>query len=184
MFTDKDADALAAWSLIIPDNDNAATDSSTELEDNGDKLEGPLFGVYEPSCGTTWTYADDFYMCKLCEHVQFDKQCLDKLRDGSLKQGVCSPEHEMLHIPAHDPAERRRIGEGNVKVGEQVVVEITFLSYLKQDAQADGVRYTFPNILAPRYGSLNDNPAFWSRFGNQAQNQSISITVDVLIEKP
>ncbi|KAL4969541.1 uncharacterized protein BDV14DRAFT_209818 [Aspergillus stella-maris] len=133
MFANKDADALAAWSLIIPESDIEATDSSARLEDNGHKLEGPLLDECEAGCGTTWTYADDFYMCKLCERVQFDKQCLDKLRDGTLKQDICRPEHEMLHIPAYDPAELRRIGEGNVKVGEEIMPVVAWLQRVRKE---------------------------------------------------
>lgn len=70
---------------------------------------------------------------------------------------------------------------GNVSAGEQVIVEITFVGDLKQDAQADGVRYTLPNVIAPRYG---ERPAPSSLFTRQAQNQGISITVDILMEKP
>ncbi|EYE98570.1 uncharacterized protein EURHEDRAFT_408922 [Aspergillus ruber CBS 135680] len=70
---------------------------------------------------------------------------------------------------------------GNVNAGEQVVVEITFVGDLKQDTQADGVRYTIPNAIAPRYG---EGLAPSSPFTRQAQNQGISITVDVLMEKP
>ncbi|KAL4795550.1 hypothetical protein BDV19DRAFT_389144 [Aspergillus venezuelensis] len=133
MFANKDADALAAWSLIIPDNDIEATDSSAQLEDNGDKLDGPLLDECEAGCGNTWTYADDFCMCKLCEHVLFDKECLDKLRDGTLKQGICSPEHEMLHIPAYDPAEQRRIGEGNVKVSVEIMPVAEWLRRAREE---------------------------------------------------
>ncbi|BCR89773.1 uncharacterized protein ACHE_50971S [Aspergillus chevalieri] len=122
------------------------------------------------------------YICQVGDRVLYSQVKFKEQANKDYTEAVSQGRQaSVLDYSARDVLNVRL---GNVKVGEQVVVEITFLSYLKQDAQADGVRYTFPNILAPRYGSLNDNPAFWSRFGNQAQNQSISITVDVLIEKP
>jgi hypothetical protein len=66
---------------------------------------------------------------------------------------------------------------GNVGPGEKVVVQITFVGELKQDAQTDAVRYTLPNSIAPRYGALvEDIPA------PEADVQGISITVDVQME--
>jgi hypothetical protein len=43
------------------------------------------------------------------------------MRNGTLKLNVCNKDHEMLHVPAYDPVERQRIGEGNVKVGEEIL---------------------------------------------------------------
>ncbi|POR31935.1 von Willebrand factor A domain-containing protein 5A [Tolypocladium paradoxum] len=41
---------------------------------------------------------------------------------------------------------------GNVPAGETVKVEITYLGELEHDAEADGVRWTLPTSIAPRYG--------------------------------
>ena len=74
---------------------------------------------------------------------------------------------------------------GNVQAGEQVVVDITFVGELKHDAQADGVRYTLPNSIAPRYGAQRPGSikSFFKK-GSKAQDQDLSIVVDVLKEKP
>ncbi|KAL4940945.1 hypothetical protein BDV06DRAFT_12388 [Aspergillus oleicola] len=133
IFADKDADALAAWSLIPPNNDIGAIDNSANLENDDHKLEGSMYNICDGDCGTKWTYADNFYFCKLCDYIQFDKQCLDKIRDGTLKLGFCNPEHEMLHVPAYDPAERRRVGEGNVKVGEEIISVEEWLQRVRTD---------------------------------------------------
>jgi len=42
---------------------------------------------------------------------------------------------------------------GNVPAGGTVLVEITFIQELAQDAKTDGIRYTIPVTIGPRYGS-------------------------------
>ncbi|KAL7786995.1 von Willebrand factor type A domain-containing protein [Trichoderma ceciliae] len=41
---------------------------------------------------------------------------------------------------------------GNIPSGVNVKVEITYLGELKHDAQVDGLRFTIPTSLSPRYG--------------------------------
>ncbi|PSN72238.1 VIT-domain-containing protein [Corynespora cassiicola Philippines] len=65
---------------------------------------------------------------------------------------------------------------GNVPPNARVVVEITYLGELKHDMEVDGIRFTIPNIICPRYGQY---PADIQ--GNSAPNvtgKGISITVD------
>ncbi|KAJ5914573.1 hypothetical protein N7504_003456 [Penicillium tannophilum] len=71
---------------------------------------------------------------------------------------------------------------GNVPANEKVTVEITFIGELKQDAQLDGVRYTLPNSIAPRYQNLFTMPPEQTP-GFPAQLEGISITADILLEK-
>ncbi|KAF4635477.1 hypothetical protein G7Y89_g2626 [Cudoniella acicularis] len=62
---------------------------------------------------------------------------------------------------------------GNIPAGESVTVEITYVGELKHH-DTDGIRFTIPTKIAPRYGS---GPVV---SGYQAQdNGGISITVDV-----
>ncbi|KAJ5678344.1 uncharacterized protein N7477_003977 [Penicillium maclennaniae] len=76
---------------------------------------------------------------------------------------------------------------GNVHAKEIVTVDITFIGELKQDAQTDGVRYTLPNSIAPRYSDgliASEQDFSWLFTGRSpAQLQGISITVDVQMEK-
>ncbi|EAW18837.1 VIT and vWA domain-containing protein [Aspergillus fischeri NRRL 181] len=67
---------------------------------------------------------------------------------------------------------------GNVGPGEKVVVEITLIGELKQDAQSDAVRYTLPNSIAPRYGYRAEDMSM----PLEADVEGISITVDVQME--
>ncbi|KAJ5784657.1 uncharacterized protein N7503_009869 [Penicillium pulvis] len=72
---------------------------------------------------------------------------------------------------------------GNVPANEKVIVEITFIGELKQDAQLDGVRYTLPNSIAPRYQNLFTMPPPEQTPGFPIQLEGISITADILLEK-
>lgn len=121
MFAGHDADALAAWSLITPDDATGNTENPTTSDTTERKLEGPLRDICDGACGTYWTFANNFYLCKECNYIKFDQRCLDNLRNGAMKFRICDKDHEMLHIPAYDPVERRRIGDGNVKVGEEIL---------------------------------------------------------------
>ncbi|KAI9789229.1 MAG: hypothetical protein M1835_001792, partial [Candelina submexicana] len=42
----------------------------------------------------------------------------------------------------------------NIPAGEEVRVAIDYLSELKHDAEVDGIRFTLPTVIAPRYGTL------------------------------
>lgn len=41
---------------------------------------------------------------------------------------------------------------GNVPAGSKVIVEIIYIGELKHDAEANGIRFTIPSFIAPRYG--------------------------------
>ncbi|RJE20743.1 Von Willebrand [Aspergillus sclerotialis] len=71
---------------------------------------------------------------------------------------------------------------GNVAADGKVVVKITFIEELKQDAQSDGVRYTLPNVIAPRYGFLTPDTHI-SSSALPAERHGVSITVDVAVPK-
>lgn len=67
---------------------------------------------------------------------------------------------------------------GNVPAGAEIKVDIVVLGELKHDAEVDGVRYTLPTLVAPRYGG----PAvggFEHRSLQMMSCRGLSITVDV-----
>lgn len=72
---------------------------------------------------------------------------------------------------------------GNVPAHEKVTIDITFIGELKQDAQTDGVRYTLPTSIAPRYGPLRFSKMSENAANFRAELTGISITTDVLLEK-
>jgi hypothetical protein len=52
---------------------------------------------------------------------------------------------------------------GNIPAGEAVTVEIEYIMELKHDAEADGLRFTIPTSIAPRYGDNAERDA-WRDF--------------------
>ncbi|PYI11777.1 hypothetical protein BO78DRAFT_393121 [Aspergillus sclerotiicarbonarius CBS 121057] len=70
---------------------------------------------------------------------------------------------------------------GNVVPHATVTVDITFVRDLKSDAQTDGIRYTLPNAIAPRYGNAADEAlSFQAR---PVERQGLDIVVDILMDK-
>lgn len=64
---------------------------------------------------------------------------------------------------------------GNVPANEKVFVDITYLGELSHDAEVDGVRFTIPTRIAPRYGS----EAYGDHTATNVKGGGISVTVDV-----
>ncbi|KAH8169390.1 vault protein inter-alpha-trypsin domain-containing protein [Sarocladium implicatum] len=62
---------------------------------------------------------------------------------------------------------------GNLPAGATVCVEIAFLGELKHDAEVDGLRYTLPSIIAPRFG-----PQESFTKADNVVNEGMSLTVD------
>jgi hypothetical protein len=65
---------------------------------------------------------------------------------------------------------------GNIPPGAKVVVKITYLGELKHDMEVDGIRFTIPNIICPRYGDYPGDLQW--RSAVDAVGGGISITVD------
>lgn len=95
---------------------------------------------------------------------------------ADFKQAVSNDQSAAL-LENENEGDVFKIRLGNVRAGEKVTVEITFVGDLRQDAQTDGVRYMLPNVIAPRYGSTVGGSNV------TADIQGISITVDVLMDK-
>ncbi|KAL1635081.1 hypothetical protein SLS56_001833 [Neofusicoccum ribis] len=96
-----DANALAAWSLIVDDyfymNRGCAG-----------------------GCGCTWYgWADsDMYVCRDCADVQFDEPCWLRLKDGKLEEHVCGKHHKFIVLPRWEAAAAvERLGSQTVNVG-------------------------------------------------------------------
>lgn len=133
MFAGHDADALAAWSLITPNDTTENTETPTTSDTSERKIEGPLRDICDGDCGTYWTFANNFFLCKECNYIKFDQRCLDNLRNCTAEGRICNKDHEMLHVPAYDPIERRRIGDGNVKVGEEILSVNEWLQRIRKE---------------------------------------------------
>ncbi|KAL8958287.1 MAG: hypothetical protein Q9193_004625 [Seirophora villosa] len=68
---------------------------------------------------------------------------------------------------------------GNIPANGEVHVDITYVGELKHDAEADGIRFTLPTRIAPRYGTL---VSFQSKVeSNVREDGGIKITVDASV---
>ncbi|KAF2458771.1 von Willebrand factor type A domain-containing protein [Lineolata rhizophorae] len=68
---------------------------------------------------------------------------------------------------------------GNVPPGAALVAEITYLGELKHDAEVDGIRFTIPTAIAPRYGSYPGD--LTQSDATPARGEAIKITVDAIM---
>ncbi|ATY62017.1 von Willebrand domain containing [Cordyceps militaris] len=70
---------------------------------------------------------------------------------------------------------------GNVGPGQEAKVEIVFLGELKHDAEVDGLRYTLPTHIAPRYAEdlLVPLPAHRSNVLTAAASLTVTVDVDL-----
>lgn len=59
---------------------------------------------------------------------------------------------------------------GNIPPAAKVTVDITYLGELKHDMEVDGIRFTIPTSICPRYGDVSSSP--------QQLNGTIEIIVD------
>jgi hypothetical protein len=76
---------------------------------------------------------------------------------------------------------------GNIPAKTKAVIEITYLGELQYDAQTDGVRFTIPTIISPRYASAS--LSVWdigenlpASLGQSVDNGAFRITVDVAVD--
>lgn len=108
--TGDDRNALNAWSLLYPNDTLARSD-----DDEGESIRsGPLDAKCKGGCGKTWTYADDFYICKSCYQTIFCGDCLDELKGNRSKTWACHPEHSWLHVPPWN--DENVAGKGMIRV--------------------------------------------------------------------
>ncbi|EER38612.1 von Willebrand domain-containing protein [Histoplasma capsulatum H143] len=73
---------------------------------------------------------------------------------------------------------------GKFPVGSKAVVEIIYLGELQHDAQSDGVRFSIPSIICPRYANSSvDTHELSQSLATLVQRGAINITVDVSVDK-
>ncbi|KAL6707276.1 hypothetical protein ACN47E_004264 [Coniothyrium glycines] len=68
---------------------------------------------------------------------------------------------------------------GNIPPGASVVINITYLGELKHDMEIDGIRFTIPNVICPRYGFYPG--ALQRSSAIDSMNKKIAITVDAQV---
>ncbi|KAL1955798.1 hypothetical protein VTO42DRAFT_8118 [Malbranchea cinnamomea] len=159
MYADDDTNALAAWSLLGPypekkiaehsdehndddNNENNASqpssagetdDSDISTSDSEIRLRyGPISNICDGKCGREWSYADEIYACKDCIDVQFDNECLELLKAGTLNKRVCNKSHDFLYVPAWVDELAAQVPKGSVRVGEEIITVEDWLAGIKQ----------------------------------------------------
>ncbi|KAK1724169.1 von Willebrand factor type A domain-containing protein [Colletotrichum acutatum] len=68
---------------------------------------------------------------------------------------------------------------GNVPASAQIAVEIEYLGELKHDAEVDGIRFTIPTSIAPRYGAFPGE--LLAKPTNVSAQDGIRIVVDAQV---
>jgi len=66
---------------------------------------------------------------------------------------------------------------GNVAAGETIIVDITYVGELKHDSEVDGIRFTIPTSIAPRYAN-NSQIEVHPPDNVEAQECGFEVTVD------
>jgi tetratricopeptide (TPR) repeat protein len=141
MFAGQDVDCLAAWSLVVagidqeiaPDSSDAGPDSSDSETASQLSVGLEPVGYLEPCYACTIRQRpENFYICRECENMAFDESCYTKIREGTLEANACEKDHDMLHVPPFDPVQHKRIGRGNVLVGEEIMPVTEWLQRLKE----------------------------------------------------
>ncbi|KAG0636455.1 hypothetical protein HOY80DRAFT_1024426 [Tuber brumale] len=66
---------------------------------------------------------------------------------------------------------------GNIPAGVTVRVEITYLTELKHDTKVDGIRFTVPTSIAPRYGAPPEG-LFGDKYETRAE-KGVSFSIDI-----
>ncbi|KAI9843233.1 MAG: hypothetical protein M1837_006522 [Sclerophora amabilis] len=122
------------------------------------------------------------FTCRIGSRVIFgivkEKDMAKKVYDDAVARGETAGLLERLP----DSADIFTTQLGNVPAGETVVVEITYLGELKHDAGVDGIRFTLPTVIAPRYGTT---PAVFSHPTGVAAHTKggIQVTIDISMDK-
>ncbi|KAK5155274.1 hypothetical protein LTS14_006229 [Recurvomyces mirabilis] len=114
--------------------------------------------------GYTISYAD-----KVLKGVVKQKDDAKQIYDDAVTRGETAGLLESL------PTGNFGVTLGNVPAASGIVVEITYCGELKHDAAIDGLRYTLPTAIAPRYGQY---PGELMQMNAQTTS-GISITIDI-----
>ena len=91
------------------------------------------------TCDGRYTFADDWYFCRQClDAVLFAPACFELLRQGKLRRHVCDKSHDFLHVPPWDYEKARRVGKGNVQVGDRIMTIKEWLDGIRRDWDIKG----------------------------------------------
>ncbi|KAJ5244303.1 hypothetical protein N7489_004399 [Penicillium chrysogenum] len=123
------------------------------------------------------------FECKVGSRLLYSKVKTKSQADADYQNAVAQQQTAavMDHTSMNDVFVIRL---GNLPAHGKINVDITFVGELKQDSQTDGIRYTLPSKIAPRYGNtMSYSQTQLSPLGVPASLQGMSVTVDVQLEK-
>ncbi|KAK8252234.1 hypothetical protein HDK77DRAFT_145275 [Phyllosticta capitalensis] len=103
---DRDDDARITWTISF--GYSIETDPASTASTQSD-IDWSCDGF----CGTSWEgrLQEDFYYCKDCLDLLFDKRCKDKVLEGSLGWNTCGKDHEFLRVPKWGEGSLRELKE-------------------------------------------------------------------------
>ena len=112
--------ALAAWKMIrfscrahgptdLSDGDSISDAVSLHSSDSDDSGYKEISYQCYGACGHSAIFAEDMYYCRECNDVQFDEECLHKLKSSKLEWRVCRHDHESIQIPKWDSEAAKRL---------------------------------------------------------------------------
>ncbi|KAF2008037.1 VIT-domain-containing protein [Amniculicola lignicola CBS 123094] len=100
-----------------------------------------------------------------------EKEKAKEVYDAAVSRGETAALFEQLP----DASDVFTTTVGNVPPSARVVINITYLGELKHDMEVDGIRFTIPNIIYPRYGKY---PLKLADGSTNVRVNGIAITVD------
>lgn len=122
------------------------------------------------------------FVCKIGDKTVKGVVKPRKQADVEYKKAKAAGKTAAIFDQNQDAADVFSTRVGNLPAGEKVLIEITLVAELKQDAQTNGPRYTLPMIIAQRYGSQSAYSLDAYPLSQQYQNGA-SILVDVMMER-
>lgn len=132
------ADRLAESTQEVVATDETKSEAGVSPDETIEEVVYAPSGALEWACDgdcdptTSWTYANDIFVCKDCLDVAFDEKCLAKLRTEGLSENICNPKHEHLHVPKWDPKEAQDRGKDHVRLRGNKVRVAEWLGALRK----------------------------------------------------
>ena len=81
----------------------------------------PIFAVCDANCGYGWTTASEMWWCRDCINLTFDRDCYQRLKNGTLQMNICDRGHDFLYIPKWDTERMKRVPGLCVPYGDRII---------------------------------------------------------------
>ncbi|KAL7919138.1 hypothetical protein ACQKWADRAFT_329980 [Trichoderma austrokoningii] len=137
-------DVQTALNLLQSANLNNGASGEAPIKPLDDSDIAKRFGfTCDGTCGTAWDFDHALNLCKYCWNLGLCDDCLSLLKAGKLKKIICSPSHQWLAIPKHNPRGNMAVREGtvlvhgelvnSVRVGGEKVTVMEWIGLLRED---------------------------------------------------